>query len=212
MLCRALPRTLALGGARSPALLSLATARKEARVGHRKPQVCPGSARLPSHRCLSSGLCVGCRDPGGYANDPQVKEWMKELQQDFHHQPQESSVGVKTEAGKESQEEDVVDDKTDEGKKRQDKSKGTGVWSQLVADKYQRLESHTQIIYDYDEEILRRDAGLVEEKVKPEKIKLQREDRVFYDVRIFSQDHAAPRVSSVTLTIEDQVIAAHECS
>lgn len=37
------------------------------------------------------------------------------------------------------------------------------------------MEAHTQIIYDYDEEKQRREAGLVEEEVKQEKVKLERE-------------------------------------
>ena len=44
-----------------------------------------------------------------------------------------------------------------------------------MASKYQKLDTHTQIIYDYDEEKLRREAGIVEEEeVKREKVKLER--------------------------------------
>ena len=104
MLLRALPRSLDLCWVRSTGILTL-TGRREVIHSLKYPS---GHLRSQSgQRYLSSGVMLGCKDSEGYANDPQVKEWLKELQKDFSHQPQ-----------KEEEEKDVMNDKTKEGKER----------------------------------------------------------------------------------------------
>lgn len=193
MLCRVLPRALDLWGVGSPALLTLCTGRRETTpllpwtLGHTKPQLSLGTTGVTGHCCLSTGQTLSSKDSEGYANDPQVKEWMKELHKDFTYQPKEqkeSLVSDKTKEGEEGQEEEnLTGDRTDEEKKRKETvNNPQKVWSQLVAEKYQKLETHTQIIYDYDEERQRREAGLVEEEVKQEKVKLKRGETGVFDV------------------------------
>lgn len=48
-----------------------------------------------------------------------------------------------------------------------------------MTEKYQKLDTHTQIIYDYDEEQQRREAGLEEQVEVQEKVKLKREFMFF---------------------------------
>ncbi|KAK8373966.1 hypothetical protein O3P69_015664 [Scylla paramamosain] len=188
MLCRVLPRTLDLWGIRSPAILTLSTITRGAThsllwfAGCPKPQ--------SGLRCLSSGHTLGCRDPGDYASDPQVKEWLKELHKDFSHQPQkeEDLSSGKTKEGKErTKEEDLASDTVEKEKRQEERREGgispQKVWSHLVAEKYQKLETHTQIIYDYDEEQQHREAGLEEEvQGKQEKVKLKRGETGVFDV------------------------------
>ncbi|MPC24821.1 hypothetical protein E2C01_017914 [Portunus trituberculatus] len=181
MLFRVLPRTFDLWGVRSPATLPFSTVTRKATHYLLWFKRCPKPQS--GLRCLSSGHTLGCRDPGDYASDPQVKEWLKELHKDFSHQPQQEILSSsKAKEGKEKTKEEGLASDMAEKEKRQEERKEGGsnpvkVWSRLVAEKYQKLDTHTQIIYDYDEEQQRREAGLEMEEVvqgKQEKVKLMR--------------------------------------
>lgn len=128
MLCRVL---LDLWAVRSSALLTLHTGKRETThtfpwvMGHTRSQLTLGSTGVTGHCYLSSGQTLGSRDSEGYANDPQVKEWMKELQQDFNHQLKEEEkkdlVSGKTEEGEDREKEkNVVDGLADGEKKRKE--------------------------------------------------------------------------------------------
>ncbi|XP_045125373.1 uncharacterized protein LOC123512830 [Portunus trituberculatus] len=189
MLFRVLPRTFDLWGVRSPATLPFSTVTRKATHYLLWFKRCPKPQS--GLRCLSSGHTLGCRDPGDYASDPQVKEWLKELHKDFSHQPQQEILSSsKAKEGKEKTKEEGLASDMAEKEKRQEERKEGGsnpvkVWSRLVAEKYQKLDTHTQIIYDYDEEQQRREAGLeMEEEVqgKQEKVKLMRGETGVFDV------------------------------
>lgn len=87
------------------------------------PPVTKASIRVTGvtgQRLFSSGGSQGSRDPGDYSHDPQVKEWLKELQRDFNHQSQ----GGKKEGGgmKEGKEEEGAGAK--EGKEKAEAAEG----------------------------------------------------------------------------------------
>ena len=124
MLCRVVLRTLDLRGVRSPALLTLGTLTRKPTRCHLWVKGCPKPQS--GLRCLSSGHCLGSREPGDYASDPQVKEWLKELHKDFSHQPQQENLSTsKAKEGKENTtEEDVAGDMTEREKQEERKEGG----------------------------------------------------------------------------------------
>lgn len=203
MLFRTLPKTLDLLGVRSPALLTHATGRREVTrtlhkvAGHTNPwgpamtQASTRVTGVTGQRFLSAGGSRGSRDPGDYSQDPQVKEWLKELQKDFSHQPEggkekEEGAGMKEKKEqevKEGKERGEAADRIQESEK-ETKTSPHKVWSQLVAEKYEKMDTHMQVIYDYDEERLRREEGLreEEEEEKREKVEMERGETGVFDI------------------------------
>ncbi|KAK4297799.1 hypothetical protein Pmani_029803 [Petrolisthes manimaculis] len=168
------------------------------------------------------------------SQDPQIKEWMKEMHRDFEREKrliEEKNDGV-TEQGSTQNEgkkpEGIHRDhknislaqgsqthsprqqqQSEEREGNKDKGIQPGVtsdsnfssstsitseapiqspvkaWAQFTTQKYERFDPRaSQIIYDYDEERLRREQGLEEEKqeVEKEKVIMKRGERGVFDV------------------------------
>lgn len=131
---RTLPKTLDLLRVRSPALLTLGVGRREVTgnfnkgAGHTNlwgAAVTQGSTGVTGHRLLSSGGSWRSKEPGDHSQDPQVKEWIKELHKDFSHQPAEGKGETKEELSvsmKEEKEKDVDAGRLEEREEKEAKS------------------------------------------------------------------------------------------
>lgn len=123
-----------------------------------------------------------------YANDPEVKEWLKEISSDFKNELNDEGNNFnkqvnQNEPSKELKNEEVYEFQS----KKVTKRKAPVVvnpWSQFTSTKFNKLDSSTsKIIYDFNEEQLRREAGIEDEEIEPpEPIILQRGVTGVFDV------------------------------
>merc|ERR1712179_283394 len=121
-----------------------------------------------------------------YANDPEVKEWLNEISADFEKElngeGKKSNVQVN-----QNETYDAIKSEVNEiqSKKVQERKIPTVVnpWSQFTSTKFSKLDSSSsKVIYDFNEEQLRREAGIEDEVIEPpEKIVLQRGITGVYD-------------------------------
>lgn len=119
-----------------------------------------------------------------YANDPEVKEWLKEISADFDNELNEggNNLNKETEHSKEMKNE-VYEPQSRKLMKRKAPAV-VNPWSQFTSSKFNKLDSSTsKIIYDFNEEQLRREAGIKDEDIEPpEQIVLQRGVTGVFDV------------------------------
>lgn len=122
-----------------------------------------------------------------YANDPEVKEWLNEISSDFERElkDKENQSSAQTNKNETSK---GIENKVHElqSKKVTERKTPTPVnpWSQFTSTKFNKLDSSTsKVIYDFNEEQLRREAGIEDEEIEaPEQIVLHRGVTGVYDV------------------------------
>ncbi|CAL4124788.1 unnamed protein product, partial [Meganyctiphanes norvegica] len=123
-----------------------------------------------------------------YANDPEVKKWLNEIGADFERESNDENNKPNTQTNQVEVAKGIKNEKENElqSKKRTERKVPAAVnpWSQFTSTKFNKLDSSTsKIIYDFNEEQLRREAGIEDEEIEPpEQMLLHRGVTGVYDV------------------------------
>lgn len=155
------------------------------------------SSRSLSINCVLKDWEKEKRESIDFSQDPEVKELLREMQNDFSKRvalTEYNDNEIKNEndlcgdvqknaddGGMEERESSV---KTVSSSEMTEKSKSAeNTWAQYIHQKYEKFDAHSsEIIYDYDEERLRREDGIVKEEVKEIEITLQRGETGVFDI------------------------------
>ncbi|KAK8752435.1 hypothetical protein OTU49_005631 [Cherax quadricarinatus] len=161
---------------------------------------------VSSHRSLNTHCWLRDRDKTvnvDFSQDPKVQEWLKEVQSDIAKEGTQSEFNkyrdhdIKSETciykGTLSNDSDLEEMESEstiktvgasgETGEHLEAKQSTNKWTQHIYQKYKKFDgSSFEIIYDYDEERLRREEGLFKEEIKEKETALERGKTGVFDV------------------------------